>query len=105
MEFLGNPSALFQAHVFFSNPLFLLLPRLNFRRGRVPSFHAARLDQRAITKQEPPVGAIFSEQSCLEFKRAILQQCTLADRSHSRRIVWMTYPTDPGHGPRPCKPK
>src|SRR5262249_45079170 len=49
--------------------------------------------------QEPPIDAIFSEQSCLEFKRVITGKSTLPDRSHLLRIVGMNYSTNHVHRP------
>jgi hypothetical protein len=55
--------------------------------------------QGVITKQEPPVGAIFSKQPCLEFERVTPRKGTLPFGSHLLGIVWMNYPADHVHRP------
>src|SRR5215469_16009545 len=94
MEFLGNPIALLQTHVFLPDSLFFLFSRLNFCCGPVPPFDAASFYQWVVTKQEPPVDAIFSEQSCLLFIRVTPGKCLFPGGSHLLRVVGMNYSTD-----------
>src|SRR5262249_21572057 len=69
VEFLSDSSSLFQAHIFFPDPVFLLFPRFNFCRACVPLSDVSLFDQWVIPHQEPPVDTISSKQSCIKFKR------------------------------------
>src|SRR5580704_12549238 len=99
MEFLGNSSAFLQTHVFLPDPFFLLFTRFNFRRGHVPSSRSAFLYQRVVPRQEPAVDAVFSKQSCIEFKRLIPGKPMLARSARPLQIVWMNYPADDVQAP------
>src|SRR5262249_59386956 len=97
MELLGNSSALFQAHILFSYPLFFLFTRFNFCSARVPPSDASLFYQWVVTKQEPSVDAILSEQSCAEFERITPGKGMLPFGSHLLGIVWMNDPADYVH--------
>jgi hypothetical protein len=87
MELLGDSGSLFQANVLSPDALFFLLPRLNFRSGHVPSLDATVFYESVVTKQEPSVNAVFSEQSCLKLKRVTDQKSVVAYVPHYLPIV------------------
>src|SRR5215469_10227686 len=92
MEFLGDASALLQAYVFIADPFFFLFTRFDFSRAHVPSSDAALFCQGVVTKQEPPVSAVCSKQSCFEFKRVLSGKSAVTYGSHPLQIVRMNYP-------------
>jgi len=89
MEFLGDPGSLFEAHILFPDALFFLFARFNFRYAHVPSSRSTFLYQRVVSRQEPAVDAVFSKQSCIEFKRLTPGKPMLACSSHPLHIVGM----------------
>src|SRR5260370_17287049 len=99
MEFMGNSSAFLQTHIFLPDPFFLLFTRFNFRRAQIPSSRPAFLYQRVVPRQEPAVDAVFSNQSCIEFKRLPPGKPMLACSSHRLPIVRLNYPAHPSHLP------
>src|SRR5260370_26521633 len=103
MEFLGNSSAFLQTHIFLPDPFFLLFTRFNFRRAQIPSSRPAFLYQRVVPRQEPAMDAVFSKQSCIEFKRPTPGKPMLACCSHHLHIVGMNYPADHVLGPKLLK--
>src|SRR5262245_9512158 len=103
MEFLGDSSALFQTHVFLSNPFLFLFPRFNLRRAHVPSSDSAFLYQGVVPRQEPAVDTIFSMQSCIKVKRLSPCKPTLACGSYPLHVVGMNYPADHVQGPKLLK--
>src|SRR6266403_4916778 len=103
MEFLGNSSAFLQTHVFLTDPFFLLFTPFNFRCAHVPSSDSAFLHQGVVSPQEPAVDAVFSKESCIEFKRLTPGKPMLACSSHPLHIVGMNYPADYVQGPKLLK--
>src|SRR6266478_3289965 len=103
MEFLSNSSAFLQPHIFLPDPFFLLFTRFNFRRAHVPSSDSAFLCEGVVLHQEPAVDAVFSKQSCVEFKRLTPGKPMLARSSHPLHIVGMNYSSDHVQGPKLLK--
>jgi hypothetical protein len=99
MELLGDSGSFFQANVLSPDALLFLLPRLNFRSGHVPSLDATVFYEWVVTKQEPSVNAVFSEQSCLKLKRVTDQESVVAYVPHYLPIVRMNCATDHVHCP------
>src|SRR5258706_8184287 len=99
MEFLGDASALFQAHVFLPDPRFLLFAGFNFSCRPEPSSGASLLDQGVVTKQEPPLNPILSKHSCLIFKCVNPRESTLPLGSYLLHVIGMNCPAD--HVARP----
>src|SRR5262245_59394064 len=91
MEFLGDSSALLQEHILPSDALLLLFTRFDFGRSRVPPSDSALFYQGVVTKQEPPIDAIFPAQPCLKLKRVAPRKCKLPRRLHLLGIVGMNY--------------
>src|SRR6266567_1909354 len=103
MEFVGNSSAFLQTHIFLPDPFFFLFTRFNFRRAHVPSSDSAFLYEGVVPPQEPAVDAVFSKQSCIEFKRLTPGKPMLTCSSHPLHVVGMNYPADHVQGPKLLK--
>ena len=94
MEFLSNSSTLFKPDIFPADPFLLLLPGLNFDCRSVPPSNQAVFQERVVTKQEPPVQPIFSQNPGFDFKRDIPGDSEFASKSHLLHVLGVNYPTD-----------